>query len=181
MEFIQTHITFVVATLTLISQIFFVALAILLFLEKKIREYVYGFVDKHVLTLLFVTTLAALIGSLAYSNIVGFLPCELCWIQRIFIYPQSVLTFMAILKKDRNIVSYLLPLSILGALVALYHSLTQLGIGSSLLGCTSVGGECARVYVLEYGYITIPMMALTTFLYLIGISLIYFKAKNVGK
>jgi disulfide bond formation protein DsbB len=94
-------------------------------------------------------------------------------------YPQTIITFIAIIKKEKNIVDYLLPLSILGAIVAFYHSLVQWGIGTGLLGCTAVGGECAKVYVLEYGFITIPFMAFTTFVYLIGISLIYYKARKI--
>jgi disulfide bond formation protein DsbB len=179
MQFIQSHITLVITTLTLLSNVLFVLFLIVLFLEQKFRMMVYAFVDKYVLNLLFVTSLGALVGSLLYSNIAGFPPCELCWIQRIFMYPQTVVAFLAMIKKDKNIVSYLFPLSILGGVVALYHSLVNWGIGGSLLACTATGGECARVYVLEYGYITIPFMALTSFVYLLTISLIYFKARNV--
>lgn len=178
MEFLQTHITFVVTTLTLISHIVFVAGVFLMFLERKFRALVYSFVDKYVLQLLFVASLTALVGSLAYSNIIGFPPCELCWIQRIFMYPQVLLSGMALWKKDKNIVNYLLPLSVLGGIVALYHSLTHLGIGDGVVGCTSALGDCGKLYVHEYGYITIPLMSLTVFVYLISLSIIYYNSNK---
>jgi disulfide bond formation protein DsbB len=161
---IQSNITAVVAFLTLLSNIVFCCFYILRFTLRRISELiVYTFVNKYVLQLIFGSSMAALIGSLLYSNVAGFPPCELCWIQRIFMYPQALLSFMAMIWRDKRMVTYLFPMSILGGLVALYHSLTNWGYGGSLLGCTSVGGECSRVYVLEYGYITIPFMALTNF------------------
>ena len=178
MLFIQTYITSFVTTITLISHIVFIVGLLLLIVHKNFRTWVYDFVYKQVLLLLFLTSLSAVIGSLAYSNILGFPPCELCWIQRIFMYPQVILVFMAMIKRDKNIVDYLLPLSIICALVSLYQSLTSWGYFTSLLGCTSAGGACSKVYVLEYGYITIPFMAFTVFVYLIVISIIYYKAKK---
>ncbi len=147
--------------------------------EGKFRAWIYSFVNKYVLELVFAASLSATLGSLAYSNIVGFPPCELCWFQRILMYPQALLSLMALIKKDKNIVSYLLPISVLGALVSFYHSLVHWGIGTSLLACTANGGECGKVYVLAYNYITIPFMSFTVFVYLIAISLIYLKSKNV--
>ena len=173
---IQSNITAVVAFLTLLSNIVFVVFILALYFKKDFRTYVYTFVNKYVLQLIFGSSMAALIGSLLYSNVAGFPPCELCWIQRIFMYSQALLSFMAMIRRDKRMVTYLFPMSILGGLVALYHSLTNWGYGGSLLGCTSVGGECSRVYVLEYGYITIPFLALTTFAYLLLISVIYYKS-----
>lgn len=173
---IQSNITAVVAFLTLLSNIVFVVVIISLYVRKDIKNYVYSFVNKYVLELIFFSSMSALVGSLLYSNVAGFPPCELCWIQRIFMYPQALLSFMAMIWKDKRMVTYLFPMSVLGGIVAFYHSLTNWGLEGTLLGCTSVGGECSRVYVLEYGYITIPFMALTTFAYLLLISVIYFKS-----
>lgn len=177
----QTNLTLAITTLTLVSNIGFALVVLVLLFDFKFRRLIYDFVYKNVLTLLFVTTLGALIGSLAYSNFVGYPPCELCWIQRIFMYPQSLLSFMAIVRRDKSIIDYLLPLSILGALVAFYHSLVHWGVGVGILECTASAGECAKVYVLEYGYITIPFMAFSSFVYLIGITVLYYLAKNGRK
>ncbi len=173
---IQENITTVVAFLTLLSNIFFVFVIGLLYFKKSFRDFVYGFVNKYVLELVFATTMSALVGSLLYSNVAGFPPCELCWIQRIFMYPQALLSFMAMLWKDKKMMLYLFPMTVLGGIVAFYHSLTNWGFGGSLLSCTTAGGECSRVYVFEYGYITIPFMAFTTFAYLVLISVLYYKS-----
>ncbi len=175
----NSQLTTVVTTLALISNIAFVLGFLFFFTEKTFRHKVSKFVSKYVLELMLGVSCFALFGSLAYSNIIGFPPCELCWIQRIFMYPQVVLLFIAVWKKDKNIIEYLIPLSILGGIVALYHSLTHFGLGDGLVACTSTLGDCGKLYVFEYGYITIPFMSLTIFVYLLAISFIYKKTRNV--
>ncbi len=174
----RSAITLIVSTLTLISNIVYVLVLVLIFAHKEFRNWLFAFVNKYIIELLFLLSSIATLGSLTYSNIVGFPPCELCWIQRIFMFPQPILALVALGKRDKNLVNYLFPLSIIGGVVALYHSLANLGIGSGLLGCTAVGGECARLYVLKYGYITIPFMSLTIFVYLITLSIIYYKSRK---
>ena len=77
-------------------------------------------------------------------------------------YPQAILFGLAFFKKDRNIFSYTIPLSLLGGIVALYHTYIQFG-GTSITPCTAVGAECAKVFFVEFGYITIPTMSLSIF------------------
>ncbi|HEY0220753.1 MAG TPA: disulfide bond formation protein B, partial [Candidatus Paceibacterota bacterium] len=165
-------------TLTLISNIGFVLFLLSFTFDKRVRRFVFWFVNKFPLHIILGVSLSGLVFSLLYSNITNFPPCELCWIQRIFLYPQVLLSLMALLRKDLSMVSYLFPLTIMGTLVSFYHSLVQWGFGTGLLACTAVGGECAKVYVLEYGYITIPFMALSSFVYLLTVSLIYFWSKK---
>lgn len=175
-KIMQDNITLVFSTFTLISHIAF-ALAIAYFLvEKSFKNWVYKFVNKNALILIFTASLSAMVGSLIYSNVIGFPPCELCWIQRIFMYPQVLLSFMAMRKNDKSMVSYLLPLSVLGALVSLYHSMTHYGLGDGVLACTSALGDCGKLYVFKFGYITIPLMAFTVFVYLLTISFLYYKS-----
>jgi len=181
MEFIQNNITGVVSLLTLLSNIVFVVTMLAFFGHKPFQSWARDFINKNVLNLLLGISLSAVLGSLAYSNILNFPPCDLCWIQRIFIFPQPILLIMARWKSDINMVLYLFPLSIIGGVVALYQSLAGWGIGSSLLDCTAQGGACSKLYIMEYGYITIPLMSLSIFVYMITISIIYFKSrKNVG-
>lgn len=167
---------------TLLSHVLFLIIIGGMLISSEFRRRVYSFVHTYILSLLFTFSFAALVGSLAYSNIVGFPPCELCWIQRIFMYPQVILAGMAMYRKDVSMVLYLLPLSVLGGLIALYHSLSHYGLGDGILECTSALGDCGKLYVFEYGYITIPLMAFTIFIYLIAVSLIYFKStKHDGR
>ncbi len=182
MEFIQAHINVVITTLTLISHIVFVIGILAFLLNAEFRRKLYLFVNQYVLYILFVIVLGALAGSFTQSLIIGFPPCELCWTQRLMLFPQALVLLWAILKKkDNDISQFLAVFSVIGLIVSLYQSLVQWGIGGSLLGCTSVGGDCAKVYVMEYGYITIPLMSFTIFVYLIATSLIYHTSKNVSQ
>src|SRR3990167_10532785 len=116
-----------------------------------------------------IVALLATLGSLFYSEIAKFTPCTLCWYQRILMYPQVILLGRAFLKKDRNIIPYSIILSGIGAVIALYHYLLQINIVPSI-GCQVVGysSSCSQTFVMEFGYITIPMMSLTAFLLIIA-------------
>lgn len=175
---IQQNITTIVSTFTLLSHIVFVVVLFMYFFDRTVSEKISNIVSKFVLEILLLISFSAFVGSLLYSNVVGFPPCELCWIQRILVYPQVLLLFMAVYRKDKNMVTYLLPLSIMGGIVSLYHSLTHFGLGDGVLECTSALGDCGKLYVFEYGYITIPFMAFTIFAYLILVSLIYLRSNK---
>lgn len=123
---------------------------------------------EHAVLLGFLLAFAALLGSLIYSNVIGYAPCELCWWQRICLYPLAVIFLVDLLKKRaRNPFDYALPLASIAALVALYHTYIELGGSVALGDCTTAGGACAKVYVLALGYVTIPTMSLTVALAII--------------
>ena len=111
------------------------------------------------LVLGFVVSLIAVLGSLFYSNGVGFEPCYLCWWQRILIFPMLVLFATALIKRDRGVFSYVMPLSIIALIIALYNSYVQWG-GNPLIPCDATA-SCAKLYVYAFGYVTIPTMSLT--------------------
>ena len=170
-------ITPIFSFLTLVAHFIFV-FCIFAFIYRKTWGFEFiKFVHKYALWLGFGVSMVAIVGSLLYSNLIGFAPCTLCWWQRIFIYPQAVMFLVAIIKKDRGVFDYALPLTICAFLISLYQSYSNFS-GSSLLPCTAVGGECSRIYVLEYGYITIPLMSLTLVCYLLFIKLCAYKHDN---
>jgi disulfide bond formation protein DsbB len=126
----------------------------------------------------FLVALGAVVLSLFYSEIVGFPPCELCWIQRIFLYPQLILFSMELYKKDRSIVDFSIVFAIFGSITSMYHIYIENG-GSSALGCAALTPtntsqvSCAIRYIYEFGYITMPIMALSLSLFIIAILLNY--------
>ncbi|MCX6721620.1 MAG: disulfide bond formation protein B [Candidatus Staskawiczbacteria bacterium] len=154
----------VLATGAIISQIFIVLALIYILLpykQQKISEFFSG----NGIKLAFVCACLATAGSLFYSNYAGFEPCPLCWFQRIFMYPQVILLGLALFKKDKNIIDYSLALSIIGVVISIYHNYIVInGLHSTV--CT-ISEPCTINYVLEFGYITIPAMALTAFLLII--------------
>ncbi|MEK7180204.1 MAG: disulfide bond formation protein B [Patescibacteria group bacterium] len=157
----------ILSSLILLGDILFFVLLLLFFFGKgEIYKKVFSFLGHYALHAGTLISFGALAGSLLFSNAIGFVPCELCWVQRIFIYPQALLFAIALYKKDEAVVDYSLALSSLGLIVALYHSYIQWG-GGSLIPCTAEGAECSKIFFMEFGYITIPVMSLTAFAYLL--------------
>lgn len=133
------------------------------------------------LLLAFVVSLVATSGSLFYSEVAGFVPCTLCWYQRILMYPQVVLLGMALWREDEHLADYHIALSLLGATIAGYHYLVQIGVLGEPL-CSAAGNSisCAQRYINEFGYITISMMSLTAFL-LIALLMVVGKSSNKAR
>lgn len=113
---------------------------------------------------------AALLGSLYFSEVRGFAPCELCWYQRILMYPLALVTLVGVVRNDESLPVYVLPFSVLGMGVSGYHYLIQLGVFGQTNACT-VGVPCNLRYVEYGGFVTIPFMALTAFV-LITVSMV---------
>ena len=128
-------------------------------------------VGRFALPLALVIGIVGIITTLYYSEVIGFEPCKLCWFQRIFLYPQAIIVLIALFRKTRDIGYYLITLSVLGAIVAIYHYNLQWG-GAPLIPCSAdLTLACSKRYFVEFGYITESMMALTAFLSLIALSL----------
>jgi len=135
------------------------------------------FVSKYILGIGFFFSLAAMLGSLVYSNVIGYPPCLLCWYLRIAFYPQVLLFAMALFKRDRIIIDYALGLTVIGLIISLYHVISE-NIGYSVLPCEASGPSCLIKYVYEYGFITIHVMG---FVSLATLFLMLVMAKRASK
>ncbi len=117
-----------------------------------------------------VVAATATMGSLFLSEIAGWVPCKLCWFQRIFMYPQVPLLLIAFWKRDHGIASYIVVLCLIGIAFSATHYTEQLSAMlwpdpvDPLKPCDASGVSCAATPIFRYGYITVPMMALTAFL-----------------
>ena len=110
-------------------------------------------------------------GSLFYSQIAHFPPCEFCWFQRVLMYPLSILTLLIAGRGDNRTARYLIPLPVVGVGTSIYHILIERGVIAEPKACTaSAPGGCAANWIAphSFGYLTIPTLALTAFLLLIG-------------
>jgi disulfide bond formation protein DsbB len=104
-------------------------------------------------------------GSLFLSDIAHFVPCELCWFQRICMYPLSITLLIAAVRNDARIGLTLLPLPLVGAGISVYHLLVENRVVDQTTACQiSAPGGCATKWIDEFGYVTIPTLALTAFL-----------------
>ncbi len=114
---------------------------------RKTQNVVAEFLGRHGLWLAFLVALGSMSGSLFYSQIAGFPPCDLCWVQRIFMYPLVFLLGLALIRKHHHIADYALMLAVIGFGFSIYHNyIYYYNQGLNV-----------------FGYITIPMMALTGF------------------
>jgi len=119
----------------------------------------------------FIVATLASIASLIYSDYFGVIPCGLCWLQRIFLYPQVVLFAIALYIKDARVYVYSIALSFLGLLVAGYQHYLQMG-GTGVLPCPAAGAaDCSVRIIFEMGYITFPLAAASIFALLIVLML----------
>lgn len=122
------------------------------------------FILENGLMLAWMVAVVATLGSLYFSEVLEYIPCKLCWIQRIFMYPLAIILGIAAVKKDYRITGYVLPLTILGGLVSLYHYLYEKT--SWFKAASNFCGEnpCDIEYINWLGFITIPFLALTAFI-----------------
>lgn len=184
---VQT-VTNLLSYLTVLSDV--LAVILLAILITPLKKHGWGkavkdFFGENAVLFSFLVAFASVAGSLFYSQFAHFPPCELCWIQRAFLYTQAVIFFVAILaRKDEYVKKYgnfvrntALWLSSIGGLVSAYHTYLQFG-GESIAPCTISGVSCELVYFIEYGYVTIPTMALTAFILIILFMLC--RRKNEG-
>ncbi len=130
---------------------------------------------KYLLYIAWAQSLMAMFGSLYFSEVRRFPPCILCWYQRIFMYPLTILIAVGIIKRDKNMPYYVLPLSLLGTIIAIYHNLLYFKIlPESAAPCTA-GVSCTTQFVAYFGFITIPFLSLCAFLVIDVCMIIYLK------
>lgn len=115
-----------------------------------------------VLPAAFLVSLTATGGSLWFSEVVGFTPCKLCWYQRIAVFPLPLLLAGMVLRRDLRAARYLLPLTLIGSGVSLWHWLVERV--PSLSGKTScaVDVPCSVPWFTEFGFVTLAWMAFST-------------------
>lgn len=120
--------------------------------------------NKLFIQLIFIVSLFATLGSLYFSEIRLYEPCEMCWYQRILMYPIVILSLIGVIKEDNNVRLYARVMSGIGILVSTYHySLQKIpALGESANAC--MGVSCTVQYINWGGFITIPLLALTAFI-----------------
>lgn len=134
---------------------------------------------KYALYIAFIQAWLATLGSLFYSQIIGLTPCVLCWYQRILMYPLVILFTVAIIRKDKNIPYYVLPMTIIGSLIAAYQYLLQMTpLGAVELTKCDLTNPCSKIDAIYLGFITIPLMSLAAFFLISIMMIILIKSKK---
>lgn len=157
--------------------VFFLGIFFVLIIFKKTRDTVFVFVKRFGYQLIFLVSLLAMVGSLAFSEVLGWVPCKLCWYQRILMYPQVLISLIALKINDQKGYYYHFWLSFFGFFIALFHYLIQRGVIQEVdCNLIAASGACAIKINFAFGFISIPFMAVVAFLVIILVAI-----SNIGK
>jgi disulfide bond formation protein DsbB len=122
----------------------------------------------------FVVALLSTLISLFFSEILKFVPCVLCWYQRIFMYPMVFVSAISIMRKQqKDLQYYILPLSIIGFLIALYQNLLVWKILPEQIAPCTAGVSCIDQPFVLFGFVTIPLGSMISFA-IISLSMILY-------
>lgn len=116
--------------------------------------------------LIFVCWLLATVSTLAslfFSEVIGLVPCELCWYQRIFMFPLVVILLAGLHPFDNKVVRYALPIAVIGLLFTIYHCLLFFGLIPETLQPCSQGVSCSDDSMVLFGFLPIPLLSLGSF------------------
>lgn len=123
-------------------------------------------IDDAALWLAWLIAAVAMVASLYFSESARFEPCRLCWFQRIAMYPNALILLVAAIRNDRKVVWYSAPLAAIGAVVSVYHYVIEWNPDLNA-GVCGLGPSCTTVWFREFGFVTLPFMALCGFLAII--------------
>ena len=135
---------------------------------RRTRDGLCDLMSETGLWLAWLVALIATLGSLYYSEVAHFLPCKLCWYQRIGIYPLAVILLLAALRRDRAVRFYVIPVAAISATISAYHYQLERFPNQASPSC-SVEAPCTVVWVWRFHYISIAMMALSAVLLIIAL------------
>lgn len=133
------------------------------------------FLKSYAIYIAWAIALAAMLGSLYFSNYLGYAPCVLCWYQRICIYPLVFILPVGILTKDEKIYLYALPLTVAGVLISGYHNLLYYGFIPERLSPCTAGVSCLTRYVEYFNFLSIPLLSFLSLLAITFLIIIHWR------
>lgn len=121
--------------------------------------------------------LAAALGAVFIGEVMGRAPCDLCWWQRIFMFPLPIILGLSLVRGDRDGGVYALALAAPGAAVAGYHALLYRGVISEPIRPCSQGISCSGADMIILG-LPLPYLSLAAFLAICGALVLHMKAQK---
>jgi len=178
-----SNFTTIVATLAVVLQVLVALVLLLAFVSlfsKGARRLLVGLRDTFAgseLWIAFVIALAAVLGSLFFSEYASFIPCRLCWFQRIAMYPLVPILLVGAIRRDKAAVYYAITFPIAGLLVGGYHKYIEIHPEAELAGC-KIGAPCSTKWIDKFGYVTIPVLAMSCFAAILTLLLFVWSSKR---
>lgn len=151
-------ITFYSTLMAILSLVALTAAVLLVAYRLVKGEEAAGLFGSNGLWLAWAVALVATVGSLIYSEVIHFLPCRLCWFQRIAMYPMAIILLIGAIRKEVQARYYALPFAVGGLAISIWHYLTQTFPGLEGGSCDP-NNPCSAKYVDVFGFISIPFMA----------------------
>ena len=121
----------------------------------------------------------AMLGSLYFSESAHYVPCRLCWFQRIAMYPIAAIALIALIRRDSGARWYVVPIATIGAGISTYHYLIEWGVLNDSESCGLFGPSCAAVWYREFGFVTMAFGALAGFVAIIVLNTVSFDAASI--
>ena len=163
----------ILALLTLGAHLFLLCFFVLRYSTfspvEKVVASVKHFLYRNGLFCAFGVAVLSTISPLIYAHVYYLFPCTLCWYQRIFMFPLVIILFLMLKRKAYGDKIYVYALSIAGLGIGVYHYISQqlhsrYNIVTSDCEAIGMAKSCSEYYFIEFGYITIPLMAVTGFI-----------------
>ena len=129
--------------------------------------------------LAWIVATVATVGSLIYSEVIGFEPCRLCWFQRIAMYPMTVVLLVGAIRREFQVKYYALPLALIGLAISVYHVFVQRFPALEGTSCDP-NNPCSNIFVEIFGFVTIPFMAGAGFILIAVLLGIYVNKATIG-
>lgn len=120
-------------------------------------------IDWAILFFCWFVTMISTLGSLFFSLVMDYLPCELCWYQRIFLFPLPIILTLGLFPFDKSVIRYALILAVFGWITALYHNLLYAGFIPKPIQPCGKGVSCTEKYIELFGFLSIPALSLLSF------------------
>ncbi len=125
-------------------------------------------------TLVFLAWLLATLSTLTalfLGEIMGYTPCQICWYQRICMFPLVLVLAAGLFPFDPKVIRYALPLATVGWLLAMFQMAVVGGIIPESLTPCQKGVPCSELQVVWFGFISIPLLSVVAFSSLIALLL----------
>jgi disulfide bond formation protein DsbB len=125
--------------------------------------------------LAWIVALVATVGSLVYSEVIHFVPCRLCWYQRIAMYPLAVILLVGAIRREVVVKYYALPLALIGLAISIYHNVVQFFPSLEGGSCDPLN-PCSARSIEMFGFMDLPFMAGAGFIVIAVLLAFYTKA-----
>ena len=165
-------VTLFFALLAIALQIAVVVLVLCAAAGRSVRSTVVDTVGPIALWAAAAIATACMAGSLYFSEVAKFTPCKLCWYQRIVMYSSALLLVIAAARRDGAVRRFVGPLVVVGVLISSYHVMLE-RFPNLESGACDPNNPCSLIWFEKFGYVTIPVMALTGFVGVIASLIIH--------